>query len=154
MKDAKDLMPAGERRDKIERLVAEVDAKIPAAEAQLARGLGYLLCRCTWPPQIMLETGTPPRPRCGRCGRDSVGGLGQLSKEQERVLQLLTERSQPGFSSAEVAQRIGLTGAKAEYYLEEFNKSEMVTAAYAMGSPPEYFLGQRGREYLVQQGLL
>jgi hypothetical protein len=39
-KDVKDLMPSGEKRGKVERLVAEVDARLPAIEAQLAHELG------------------------------------------------------------------------------------------------------------------
>jgi len=52
------------------------DALPPAAslkerlqEVELALKLGYLLCKCTWPPQIMVLTGVDHVYRCRRCSR-------------------------------------------------------------------------------------
>ena len=47
---------------------AERDAQL--AEVQIARALGYKLCECTSPPQIMLSIGyigTQERFRCSQC---------------------------------------------------------------------------------------
>lgn len=38
-------------------------------EIELAMKLGYLLCKCTWPPQIMVLTGVDHVYRCRRCSR-------------------------------------------------------------------------------------
>lgn len=38
-------------------------------EIELALKLGYLLCKCSWPPQIMVLTGTDHVYRCRRCSR-------------------------------------------------------------------------------------
>lgn len=38
-------------------------------EIELAQKLGYLLCKCTWPPQIMVLAGTDHVYRCRRCSR-------------------------------------------------------------------------------------
>jgi hypothetical protein len=38
-------------------------------EIELAQKLGYLLCKCTWPPQIMVLTGADHVYRCRRCSR-------------------------------------------------------------------------------------
>lgn len=38
-------------------------------EIELALKLGYLLCKCTWPPQIMVLTGVDHVYRCRRCSR-------------------------------------------------------------------------------------
>lgn len=38
-------------------------------EIELAQKLGYLLCKCSWPPQIMVLTGTDHVYRCKRCSR-------------------------------------------------------------------------------------
>jgi len=38
-------------------------------EIELAQKLGYLLCKCTWPPQIMVLTGSDHVYRCRRCSR-------------------------------------------------------------------------------------
>lgn len=39
------------------------------AEVEMAQRMGYLLCKCTWPPQIMVLTGTDHVYRCRRCSR-------------------------------------------------------------------------------------
>ena len=38
-------------------------------EVESAQKMGYLLCKCTWPPQIMVLTGTDHIYRCRRCSR-------------------------------------------------------------------------------------
>lgn len=38
-------------------------------EVEMAQKMGYLLCKCTWPPQIMVLTGTDHVYRCRRCSR-------------------------------------------------------------------------------------
>lgn len=38
-------------------------------EVEMAQKMGYLLCKCTWPPQIMVLTGTEHVYRCRRCSR-------------------------------------------------------------------------------------
>lgn len=50
----RDLLPAGEQREDAERKIDEATAALAASEAQMAKALGYKLCQCTFPPQIML----------------------------------------------------------------------------------------------------
>tara|TARA_R100001377_G_scaffold43961_1_gene24983 strand:+ start:883 stop:1341 length:459 start_codon:yes stop_codon:yes gene_type:complete len=38
-------------------------------EVEMAQKMGYLLCKCSWPPQIMVLTGTDHVYRCRRCSR-------------------------------------------------------------------------------------
>ena len=38
-------------------------------EVEMAQKMGYLLCKCTWPPQIMVLTGADHIYRCCRCSR-------------------------------------------------------------------------------------
>jgi hypothetical protein len=38
-------------------------------EVEMAQKMGYLLCKCTWPPQVMVLTGTDHVYRCRRCSR-------------------------------------------------------------------------------------
>ena len=45
---------------------------VQLAEAEMAKTLGYRLCQCTFPPQIMLSEGREPKFgeevfRCGQC---------------------------------------------------------------------------------------
>jgi len=57
VKDAKELLPQHQQKA-VEETLERADMAAAAAEAQLARGLGYQLCQCTWPPQIMRRTST------------------------------------------------------------------------------------------------
>lgn len=60
----------------------EADNKLCVAEAQLAQAPGYPLCRCTFPPTLMLAVGAGWDIRqqaridiheCPVCGRDDNG---------------------------------------------------------------------------------
>jgi len=48
------LLPKGKDRDKAEINVEQAEKAIKSSEAALAKALGYHLCQCTFPPQIML----------------------------------------------------------------------------------------------------
>jgi hypothetical protein len=84
VKEAKDLLPEGHQREKAIAMAldsASTSAKI--AEAELAKALGYELCKCQFPPTAMLTIGhmtanqTPatalgkPVFECPRCGRNT-----------------------------------------------------------------------------------
>ena len=56
-KGAKDLLPSGKDKDTIEQSLDEAERATRLAEARIARALGYRLCQCTFPPQIMLSKG-------------------------------------------------------------------------------------------------
>lgn len=60
-KDALDLLkaaygalPKGAQRDKVEEKVKAAADLLSRADAKLAKDLGYRMCQCTFPPQIML----------------------------------------------------------------------------------------------------
>jgi hypothetical protein len=73
-KDAKDLLPTHQQKP-IEEALHKAELAAMTAEAKLAVELGYHLCRCTWPPQIMTRSyGTLDLPGlrrelwwCARC---------------------------------------------------------------------------------------
>lgn len=73
-KDATALLPEGQTKTS---LVHSVDAAAQAyalAENQIAQSLCYQLCRCTFPPQIMLSLGYDGERhvesyRCPKCAR-------------------------------------------------------------------------------------
>jgi len=155
LKDAKDLLPAGEKREAAQRLLVEAEERIPVAEAQLAKALGYQLCRCDYPPAIMLETGQPPRPRCPKCGRvEGEAAEHRYSEEEEKVLHFLVNAPYGGIPAVVVAQNVGIAPAKAEYYLDSLSQSGMVGCNLSMAGPPEYYLEQAGKGYLVKRNLL
>ena len=68
IKGAKDLLPSGPERDAADAAIGQAEQAVRLAEAQAARQLGYPICRCTFPPQIMLMK-EPDRYSCPGCGR-------------------------------------------------------------------------------------
>lgn len=71
VKAAIDVLPKREKEEAAGKLI-ELEKNLHAAEAQIAKGLGYELCKCTWPPQIMLHAGDVEYGesfRCPACGR-------------------------------------------------------------------------------------
>ena len=71
IKSVIDILPKKEK-EIASRKLAEAEEKFKIAQTQIAKGLGYELCRCTWPPQIMLYAGEAEygeKFRCPACGR-------------------------------------------------------------------------------------
>ena len=58
-KEVIDLLPNGDQRTEVSEKLEEADRNLKVGEAQLAQGLGYDICQCTWPPQICLSIGRP-----------------------------------------------------------------------------------------------
>jgi hypothetical protein len=57
VKDVKDTLPEGEKKNAISQGIEKAERASKIAEAQMASGLGFALCRRHFPPEIMLETG-------------------------------------------------------------------------------------------------
>jgi len=49
------LLPKGPQAEEAQRQLEQAEKALQASEAQLAQSLGYELCQCTFPPQIMLS---------------------------------------------------------------------------------------------------
>jgi hypothetical protein len=60
VKDVQGTLPAGEKKEAAARALEEAEKQIRLGEAQIADGLGYRLCRCTFPPTPMLAVGHRP----------------------------------------------------------------------------------------------
>lgn len=67
LKAAKDLLPNTAKKRDVEDAVNEAEKALKLAEAKIAADLNYELCRCTFPPQIMLEK-PGENPTCSLCG--------------------------------------------------------------------------------------
>jgi hypothetical protein len=70
-KGLRDWLPKGKERDQIESKVADAEKQFALAESQIALGLGYRLCQCTFPPQKMLKapgSGDRNEVLCQKCG--------------------------------------------------------------------------------------
>jgi len=65
------LLPKGEKRDEAERKLHAAEEALKRSDAALAQKLGYQLCQCTFPPQIMLWREQEGLSRCPNtlCGR-------------------------------------------------------------------------------------
>jgi hypothetical protein len=69
LKSAWSLLPRGADKDALASKIEEAEQAIERADAKLAKELGYKLCRCTFPPQIMLwqkstNSDVCPNPAC------------------------------------------------------------------------------------------
>jgi len=69
-KQAKQLIPHGPKKEEIAKGIANAEHQMKIAEAQAAKDFDYELCKCTWPPQIMLWKNEAQVSRCEKCGRE------------------------------------------------------------------------------------
>ena len=53
---ANDQLPPGEPHKTIQQKVQEAERLIQAGHAAVGESLGFQLCHCTWPPQIMASS--------------------------------------------------------------------------------------------------
>jgi hypothetical protein len=57
VKEAKDMLPNGEQKDKTARALEDAALKLAEGESAVAQALGFNLCRCEFPPTPMLMVG-------------------------------------------------------------------------------------------------
>lgn len=67
-KEVRSELPKGEKADKAQKQIEKAEEALKKSEAELAKGLGYRLCRCTFPPQIMLWNKDQRVNLCPACG--------------------------------------------------------------------------------------
>jgi hypothetical protein len=93
VKDAKDLLPADDKRDAaISQALVTAESSSKIAEAEIAKALGYELCKCAFPPTIMLTVGelegrpkTGPVYECPKCGYNTAGPFSYNRLAPERI---------------------------------------------------------------------
>jgi predicted RNA-binding Zn-ribbon protein involved in translation (DUF1610 family) len=68
LKSARDLLPKSPQKEAISQKLEEAEKAFRIAEAKAAQELGYPLCKCTWPPQIMLAMKKKLHFKCPECG--------------------------------------------------------------------------------------
>jgi len=82
LKDAKELLPPGDpRQTAISQALVTAESTSKLAEAEIAKALGYELCKCEFPPAIMLTVGrhndrsghSGPVYECPKCGDNTAG---------------------------------------------------------------------------------
>lgn len=67
LKSLKDLIPSGDKKRDIEIKLDEAEENMKIAQAEIAKGFDYQLCRRHFPPGVMLEVG-PFKSKCNACG--------------------------------------------------------------------------------------
>jgi hypothetical protein len=70
-KTAYAFLPAGKDKGAIEHRIQRAEELMKQSDAKLALALGYSLCRCEWPPKIMLwnekkKANVCPNQNCNR----------------------------------------------------------------------------------------
>lgn len=71
LRSAYELLPKGSERDRIGSAIVKAEDLLARSDAKLATELGYPICQCTFPPQIMLwrEQANAWECRNENCGR-------------------------------------------------------------------------------------
>ena len=71
LKNLKDLLPSGQKRDEADKLLHDAESKMKEAEAKLAKELGFPICERCWPPEVMTRNAEDEFV-CRKCGKPSV----------------------------------------------------------------------------------
>jgi hypothetical protein len=80
IRDLREELPP-DKRKAVDQALDQAEKSTALAEAQIASALGYQLCRCTFPPQIMLFVGYDAQAtyqeeaavhKCFRCGNETL----------------------------------------------------------------------------------
>ena len=83
VKAAASMLPKGQKKDEADAKIAAAQDALTRADAELARDLGYKLCQCTFPPQIMLWKEPPSAHVCGRCGNQYKVYRGEFEQAED-----------------------------------------------------------------------
>jgi len=73
-KSAKELLPK-RQKEQMQQQIDQAERSLKASEAAAAKALGYKLCQCTWPPQIMLWAEAEKAHVCRECGHREWLGM-------------------------------------------------------------------------------
>jgi hypothetical protein len=60
-------LPKGHDAEKAQRKIEEAESALAITKAKLAKGLGFRLCQCEFPPQIMLLNAAERKHVCPSC---------------------------------------------------------------------------------------
>lgn len=61
-------LPSAAHQSELKEQIALAETALKTTEAELAKKLGYRICRCTFPPQVMLWHQARRKDICARCG--------------------------------------------------------------------------------------
>lgn len=74
LKSAKDQLPNGEQKQLIEGKISEAEHSLQLGNVEIGQSLGFQLCQCTWPHQVMVSLGYSKEDqreqfKCRNCGK-------------------------------------------------------------------------------------
>lgn len=160
LKKSRDVMPDSKEKKELSKKLAEVEAAYHIAEAKAAQELGYELCKCSWPPQIMLIS-ADGQAECSKCKRRTGSAtLNQtasdapekLGEEETKILGKLSNSG--SVTLDELSRPLKISDQRVLYWLTKLLERGMVRKAAVPMVGPMYSLEQQGREYLITNGLL
>jgi hypothetical protein len=85
-KSIRDSLPRGKKRDEIDEKIKRAEDMLSRADAQLAQKLGFELCKCSFPPKIMLWAESQSASVCPACGHQKVDHIHARSRGGSRPL--------------------------------------------------------------------
>jgi cellobiose-specific phosphotransferase system component IIA len=68
IKGIRSELPKGPEADKAQQQIEKAEAALKTSHAQLAKSLGFKLCKCSFPPPIMLWHAADRLHICPACG--------------------------------------------------------------------------------------
>lgn len=89
LKSVKDMLPNSPQKEVAAQKISEAEKAFKIAEAKVAQELGYPLCKCTWPPQIMLATQKNFRFKCPKCNYEIDTSSASVSARPGRRSRLM-----------------------------------------------------------------
>jgi hypothetical protein len=70
MRSGWQLLPRGDKKDELEAEVRRAEDALQISSVSLAKALDYKLCKCTFPPQIMLWNNAKRTNICSLCNNE------------------------------------------------------------------------------------
>jgi hypothetical protein len=153
LKVAKDLLPAGKKKQDAEKAIEAAERDLQVAHASAAKELGFELCRRHWPPGIMVMDDRDIYV-CRDCGKadPEVGEKSEVltsgtlasdvSDEELRVLRFI-DQARDCLESDEVSRAVGIPPPRVAYLLEKLTGSGHLHDSVT--DPPRYKIQQKGR---------
>jgi hypothetical protein len=90
-KSARQSLPDTPQRKEIDEKIKAAEDIMKRSDAKLARALGYSLCQCTFPPQIMLWKEATKSRDCPSCGRQ-ISGIAKFADQEDEWLNVRRQR--------------------------------------------------------------
>jgi len=80
-----------------------------------------------------------------------------LDENKNNILKLLAKTEEKGIENIidkKIAEYLNMSITETKYHLEELEKKEYVGIEYSMVRPPTYYLGSKGRKYLIENNIV